>query len=173
MTESDLPGMAQLRATQGVLRGLVCAMTAEEAAWKPSPKRWSVLEVLGHLIHVESVGFRGRIERLMQAENPRIDPYDPDAFAAAGVYGGRTLGLALAEFETERQHSLAVLEALPAAAFSRTGVHRELGPVTIENLLNEWPLHDLGHIRQIAELVRAVKYHPHIGPWRKSYPMNP
>ena len=55
----------------------------------------------------------------------------------------------------------------------RTGVHGDLGPVTLRNLLNEWPLHDLGHVRQIAELVRARRFHPNLGPWQAIYPMKP
>jgi hypothetical protein len=52
-----------------------------------------------------------------------------------------------------------MLEALPPDSVTRTGVHGQLGPITAGNLLNEWPLHDLGHIRQVAELIRAVKYY--------------
>jgi hypothetical protein len=172
MDDANLSILRHLRTTPGVLR-LICAVTEEEASWKPSPKRWSVLEVLGHLSHVEVAGFRGRTERMLKEDNPSLPPYDPDAFAAAGAYGGRTLAQALDEFERERKISLRLLENLPPGAASRGGLHGELGPVTLRHLLNEWPLHDLGHLRQIAELIRAVKYHPHIGPWQRVYSMNP
>ena len=43
-------------------------------------------------------------------------------------------------------------------------VHKKVGPITMEQMLNEWALHDLGHIRQIAELVRARKYLAGAGP---------
>lgn len=164
--------LRQLRSTPGVLRSL-CTVSEEEAAWKPSPQRWSVLEVLGHLAHVEALGFRGRLERMLSEDNPALPAYDPGAFAASGAYGGRALAGALDAFEQERGQSLRLLEALPDGAVRRTGVHAELGPVTVNHLLHEWPLHDLGHIRQIAELVRAVKYYPHIGPWQRAYTMNP
>jgi hypothetical protein len=51
---------------------------------------------------------------------------------------------------------LAHLSALSASA--RTGVHSELGTITLGELLNEWANHDLGHIRQIAELYRARSF---------------
>lgn len=173
MTEVELPGILQLRATPGILRSLVSTLTEQEAAWKPSPSRWSVLEVLGHLSHVELGGFRGRLERMVREENPQIPPYDPDVFAAQGIYGGRTAAAALDEFEQERERSLAFLETLPADSMNRTGVHGELGPIIAGNLFHEWPLHDLGHVRQIVELVRAVKYYPRIGPWQRFYTVNP
>ena len=52
---------------------------------------------------------------------------------------------------------------LPAAG-ERRAVHKKVGPITLAQMLNEWALHDLGHIRQIAELVRARKYLAGAGP---------
>jgi hypothetical protein len=40
-------------------------------------------------------------------------------------------------------------------------------------MLNEWALHDLGHIRQIAELARARKYQAGAGPMATSYSLKP
>jgi hypothetical protein len=85
----------------------------------------------------------------------------------------RPLKAAIGAFEQERSRSLHFLRSVPAAALERPGVHRELGPITVRNLLNEWALHDLGHVRQIAELVRAVKYFPGIGAWQKFYTLHP
>lgn len=97
----------------------------------------------------------------------------PDRAAASGAYTARPLAEAVARFRAERELSLRLLDRVRAADLDRAGVHGDLGPITLGNLLHEWPLHDLGHVRQIAELVRARKYHPHIGPWREMYPMRP
>ena len=40
-------------------------------------------------------------------------------------------------------------------------------------MLHEWALHDLGHIRQIAELVRARKYLPGAGSLGADYQLKP
>ena len=47
---------------------------------------------------------------------------------------------------------------LPSEAGDGVALHREAGQITLNQMLHEWALHDLGHIRQIAELVRARKY---------------
>ena len=44
---------------------------------------------------------------------------------------------------------------------------------TLSQMLHEWALHDLGHIRQIAELVRARKYLAGAGPLGKDYQIKP
>ena len=51
--------------------------------------------------------------------------------------------------------------------------HPVLGEFTLANLLNEWALHDLGHVRQLAELVRAQLYYPEIGPFQEQYALRP
>jgi hypothetical protein len=43
----------------------------------------------------------------------------------------------------------------------------------MSQMLNEWALHDLGHIRQIAELARARKYQAGAGRMAASYNLKP
>jgi|GEM_PF-3709412 len=44
---------------------------------------------------------------------------------------------------------------LPRSAGGRKAMHKLAGEITLQQMLHEWAMHDLGHIRQIAELVRA------------------
>lgn len=46
-------------------------------------------------------------------------------------------------------------------------------PRSKAQMLTEWAFHDLGHIRQIAELVRARKYLTAAGPLGSSYNLKP
>ena len=68
---------------------------------------------------------------------------------------------------------MAWLTSLPARVLSRKGQHSELGTITVEQLMNEWAFHDLGHVRQIAEIVRAQVYYPKLGPFAKYYSVKP
>src|ERR1039458_5765220 len=76
-------------------------------------------------------------------------------------------------FEEQRETNLEALRDLPPGSGSRKAVHREVGPITLAQMLNEWALHDLGHIRQIAELVRARKYLAGAGPLGSFYQLKP
>ena len=62
---------------------------------------------------------------------------------------------------------------LPADAGSRKAKHRAAGEITLSQMLHEWALHDLGHVRQIAELVRARKYLAGAGPLGEDYQLKP
>jgi hypothetical protein len=162
----------QVQSMPHILQSMLASLTEEEGAWKPAPNRWSIVEVLGHLWHLEPV-FRERMERMLHEDNPVLADYDPDVHGATGVYRRAGLAAALSEFSQERATSVAVLNSITREQLSRPGIHSELGPITIESLLHEWPFHDLGHVRQIAELVRAVKYFPRMGAWRKYYTIKP
>ena len=169
----SLPGIGQLETTPEILRLMMEGLSTEDVNWKPGPKRFSIAETLEHLSHVEGHCFRARVERIVEEDTPAIEPYDTDAYFAAGQYSGRDAEDSFDHFEEQRELNLEYLRGLPGSAASRTGRHAELGEITVGQLMNEWALHDLGHIRQIAEIIRALKYYPQMGPFRSQYKINP
>jgi hypothetical protein len=68
---------------------------------------------------------------------------------------------------------LELLRGLPAEAGSRKAMHLAAGEITLSQMLHEWALHDLGHVRQIAELVRTRKYLAGAGPLAEDYHLKP
>ena len=63
--------------------------------------------------------------------------------------------------------------ASEASAGERVALHKAAGEITLAQMLHEWALHDLGHIRQIAELARARRYLAGAGPLGKDYDLRP
>jgi hypothetical protein len=61
-------------------------------------------------------------------------------------------------FEEQRETNIEFMRGLPGSDGSRVALHNEAGEITMAQMLHEWAMHDLGHIRQFAELVRARKY---------------
>jgi hypothetical protein len=165
--------MEQLDATPEILRALMAPLTEEDALWKPAPERFSVAEVLEHLSHCEGHCFRLRVEGAIERDGAEWAPYDQQAYAASGQYSGRDPEDSFAHWEEQREDNLQFLKGLPPDAASRTAIHPNLGRVTLAELVAEWAFHDLGHIRQIAELIRARKYYPAMGPYQKNYTVNP
>ncbi len=171
--DTKLPGLEQLELTCGMLRELLSILTEEDVLWKPAPDRFSIAEILEHLSHVEAHCFRLRVEEMVEQENPPIEAYDQNALAAAGQYSGRDPEDSFDHFEEQRELNIEYLSGLPESALKREGRHVELGALTVGELLAEWAFHDLGHIRQIAEIVRCRKYYPLMGPLRSQYKVNP
>ena len=73
----------------------------------------------------------------------------------------------LENFAKLREENLEILTNLNLGPeeYSLKGTHPELGPVTIEQLIATWAVHDLGHIRQIARTM-AKQYKDAVGPWK-------
>jgi uncharacterized damage-inducible protein DinB len=165
VSPAHIPGMHEMMALPTILRAVLSGITGKESSWKPSPQRWCILEVLGHLCHVESHSFRPRIEIMLKETDPEFPDYDPSVYEAASLFNRADLTAALDEFEQERARSLELLRTIPSSALTRTGRHSALGTVTMGQLLHHFAMHDLGHLRQIIELIRAVKFYPGVGPW--------
>ena len=165
------PALEQLAATPEILRLMMMGVSEEQAQVRPAPERWSIAEVLEHLSHVESHSFRARLDRMIAENNPKLEPYDQEAYAEAGTYSGREAEESFAHWEEQRESNLEMLEGLHEGVLARVGTHGELGPITVENMLNQWAMHDLGHVRQIADLVRAQLYYPGLGPFQKYHPV--
>jgi len=167
------PAIDQLAGTPDIMRTLLAGITPEQACWKPAPGRFSIAELLEHLSHVEAHCFRIRIDEMLARDSPEFEPYDQNAFYAQGSYSDRDAEESMAHWEEQRQTNVEFLRGLEPAALSRTARHTVLGRFTLENILNEWALHDLGHIRQMAELVRVRLYYPHLGPFQAEYALKP
>jgi hypothetical protein len=76
-------------------------------------------------------------------------------------------------FEEQRETNVEYLRDLPPGSGNRVASHPEAGDITLAQMLHEWALHDLGHIRQIAELVRARKYLAGAGSMGTPYQLKP
>ena len=171
MTDNGLPCLDLLEATPAILRGLMTEISDEDARWKPAPDRFSIAEVLAHLSHSEGHCYRYRVDRFLAEERPEFEPDDAQMYL--DLYRDADPEDAFDHFEEQRENNLKFLRDLPAGAGGRTALHKEYGEITLSQMLNEWALHDLGHIRQIAELVRARKYKAGAGAMAASYNLKP
>jgi hypothetical protein len=171
MENNELPCLEMLEAAPDILRGLMCELSDEDARWKPAPGSFSVAEALAHLSHTEGHCYRMRLDRFMAEERPEFEP--DEAQFHLDLYRDADPEEEFAHFEEQRETNIEYLRELPAGAGARVALHREAGEITLLQMLHEWALHDLGHIRQIAEIVRARKYLAGAGPLGKGYDLKP
>jgi hypothetical protein len=167
----ELPCLDLLEATPAILRGLMTEISDEDARWKPEPDRFSIAEVLAHLSHSEGHCYRARVDRFLAEEMPELEL--DDAKMHLELYKNGNPEEDFAHFEDQRETNIELLRGLPADAGSRKAMHRVAGEITLSQMLHEWALHDLGHVRQIAELVRARKYLAGAGPLAEDYHLKP
>ncbi len=169
--ELKLNCLDQLAATPAILRGLLCELSAADTEWKPAPERFSVAEVLAHLAHSEGHCYRRRVDRFLSEELPELEADEAQMYLE--LYRNANAGEAFAYFVVQRAANVEYLRGLPRSAGERRARHQEAGEITLQQMLHEWAMHDLGHIRQIAELVRARKHLEAAGRLGESYRLKP
>ncbi|HLK68025.1 MAG TPA: DinB family protein [Bryobacteraceae bacterium] len=171
MPDNGLACIDLLEATPEILRGLMSEVSEEDARWRPAADRFSIAEVLAHLSHSEGHCYRARLDLFMSEERPEFEPDDAQMYL--DLYRNAEPEDAFDHFEEQRETNVEYLRSLPTEAGERVAHHREAGEITLNQMLHEWALHDLGHIRQIAELVRARVYLAGAGPLGESYRLTP
>jgi hypothetical protein len=171
MEENELPCLDMLDATPDLLRGLMSDLSHEDASWKPAPDRFSVAEVLAHLSHSEGHCYRMRLDRFLTEERPEFEPDDAQMYLE--LYRDADPEDAFDHFEEQRENNVEFLRTLEASDGERKALHKSAGEITLNNMLHEWALHDLGHVKQVAEIVRARKYLAGAGPLGQGYNLKP
>jgi hypothetical protein len=166
-----LPCIDMLAATPGIVRGLMSEISDEDARWNPAAGRFSIAEVLAHLSHSEGHCYRLRLDRFLAEERPELEPDDASSYL--DLYRNADPEEAFDHFEEQRISNVELLRTLTDDAGKRVALHRAAGEITLVNMLHEWALHDLGHVRQVAEIVRARKYLAGAGPLGGEYHLKP
>ncbi len=155
--------ISMLEKTPGLLELLLRDVPDEALAWKPGVDRWSIVEVLGHMVTIERL-YEQRARRIVLEDSPTLAKYE-----ALGE--GETLKKSarqhMEEFVPLRRAFVFYLHSVPSASAGRTGRHAVLGSISLSEMLHELANHDLGHLRQIAELYRAHSFYPYAGPFQK------
>ena len=159
-------GVAILARTPTTLDALLRGLPDGWIAANEGGETWSPFDIIGHLIHGERTDWIPRARIIL--EHGDAKPFEKfDRLAQFRESEGRTLASLLDEFEALRRENLQALDSLHLtdADLDRSGLHPELGVVTLRQLLATWVAHDLDHIAQISRVL-ARQYSDEVGPWR-------
>ncbi len=94
--------------------------TTEQARWRPAPKEWSVIEIVGHLADSERI-FSYRALRIARNDPTPLPGADLEAYVPAAGFEFRALADVVAEYVTVRHATVALLRGLRAAAWTQRG----------------------------------------------------
>lgn len=125
---------------------------------------WSPYDVIGHLIHGERTDWIPRARHILAGETRAFEPFD--RMAQFTISHGMSMGELLATFADLRRANVAALLEMKLTNddLARTGLHPELGNVTLGELLATWVVHDLDHVAQVVRTMAKV-YAKATGPW--------
>ena len=162
--------LSQFRAMPERLRALAAGLSPQQARYKPSADvaiaqqspesnaqhlSWSVLEVLNHLVDEEIHDFRSHLDFILHQAGNQWEAIDPQGWVTERKYNERDLQATLDNFQRERAASIAWLDSLGDIDWETPYVS-EFGTMRAGDMFACWVAHDGLHLRQLAELHRAL-----------------
>jgi hypothetical protein len=109
---------------------------------------WSPHEIAAHLADIEVV-LGWRIREVLAEDEPMLQPFDQDVWAAKLNYGERELATSLATYSANRQANLELLRFAGDAGLERKYRHPEFGNRPLRALIEHIADHDVAHLRQV------------------------
>ncbi len=161
----DPDGQINIKDVNGVLGTLSAVpvilkhltVNLDDAAWKKkdSAQSLSVLELLSHLLDVETEINTARIELVLSEENPFVAGVDSDPWIEERHYQTTRTPQVISDFMVQRQASITKLSALTDAEWLRPARHSFFGPTTLFELVRFIAIHDIDHIRQVYSIIQG------------------
>jgi hypothetical protein len=136
-----------------MLQEVLDEMPREMWQYKPSPKDWSIHEILVHLADSESNSY-GRFRAAIAQPGLTIMAYDQDVWAVKLDYHSRSWEDALQLLRWVRKLTYDLLKSLydaPDELWLQTIHHPERGVITLDDVLDIYADHIPGHIQQIHD----------------------
>ena len=135
----------QRRETQNLLAGL----SDTQALHRYAPGKWSMKEVVGHLMDSERV-FCYRALRFARADEKPLQGFDEKAWVPAGSFDARPLADLAAELDAVRRATIALFRGFDAAALARKGTANN-NEVTVRALAWIVAGHERHHVAILRE----------------------
>lgn len=161
--------ITDLRETVGRAATELLAVSAEAAAERPAPGRWSPKEILGHLIDSASNNHQ-RFVRAQWRDSLVFDGYEQDAWVEAQRYQDAPWTEVVVLWREYNRHIARVMAAVPHdARYREHRVHNlhQLAwrtipadqPATLDYFMADYVGHLHHHLRQIRALLDRGNVH--------------
>ena len=114
-----------------------------DAAVRPAPHIWSVLEYACHVRDVHRV-FGERLRMMLAVDYPLFEDWDQDVAAVAGAYGDQDASVVAQELSSAAERVATTYSGVEGAQWDRQGRRSNGSEFTIETIAR-YHLHDVEH----------------------------
>jgi hypothetical protein len=144
--ETDI--VSALENQSGELQNLLAAVSEEKSFYAYAEGKWTIKEVVGHLIDGERI-FAYRALRIGRADATPLEGFEQDGYIENANFNERTLADLAEELLLLRRANNLFFKNLSAAAWLRVGTASD-APVSVRALAYIM----IGHIRHHANILR-------------------
>jgi uncharacterized damage-inducible protein DinB len=135
----------------------VAGLPEKMLRYKPSPEKWCILEVVGHLADIEIV-YAHRFRQMLADTKPVIAPMDQDAWARNLGYTETPLAEMIAAYGLNRHATVQLLRRMKPGDLEKTAFHPEFKQeVTVAQYVERIGTHGANHLGQIERLKKEAK----------------
>ncbi len=128
---------------------LLRSLTEERGAHRYGPDKWSVKQLVGHVVDTERI-FTYRALAIARGERQPLPGMDQDEYMAGADFDSRTLSDLADEFESVRAATLHLFRHLSPEAWARRGTASG-NEVTVRALAYVIAGHEAHHVRVLKE----------------------
>jgi hypothetical protein len=121
----------------------------EKSLHRYAPGKWSIREVLGHIIDGERV-FSYRALTFARGDAGPLPSFDENAWASTSNAGRRTMKSLLAEYRAVRAATVALFRSFGEEELTRSGIASK-NPVTVRALAYIVAGHERHHLKILRE----------------------
>ena len=143
--------IAAIREAPAAMRAAVKGLSETQLNTPYRDGGWTVRQVVHHVPDSHMNAFI-RFKLALTETNPTIKPYNEDAFAQLADVTRTPVETSLTLLDALHQRWVALLEAMGPDDFTRPLIHPEIGPITLDRLLQLYAWHGRHHVAHVTAL---------------------
>ena len=128
---------------------MLCRISEAKSLHRYAPGKWTIKELLGHLIDSERI-FSYRALRFARNDHTPLSGFDQDPYVTAANFDSRPWSELVAEFEHVRRSTILLFRGLTPESEARFGVANN-APITVRALGYVIAGHELHHMGILRE----------------------
>jgi DinB superfamily len=145
--------IALLKTGPSKIARAVVGLNKRQLRKRPARGKWSIIEIVGHLVDTEfTYGYRNRLS--LAQSGSQILGYDQAVWVDEFRYRNCDPKPMLEQIQVMRRATLDLVTRFPRKAWRRYGMHSERGRQTVQRNLELIAGHDLNHLDQILAIRR-------------------
>ncbi len=113
---------------QKIFTEKILSLSTEQLQFSYAPGKWTLQQSVGHIIDVERI-FSYRILRFARKDKTPLPGFDENFYVENSTDGTKEIGKLMAEFNTVRQSTIALIDGLDTNILDEIGMANNL-PIT-------------------------------------------
>ncbi|MEW9702702.1 DinB family protein [Paenibacillus sp. SI8] len=154
MSETTLQNIDNYRATSNLIKQIVVGLTQKQLEWKPAPEKWSVKEVVAHLVDSSFV-HAVRIRKIVAENAKEFIVYDQDAWVATSRANESSFEHILLAFDAILAYNALYYDRLTQEQWEQKGLNNGK-EVSVTDLFQGFIRHVNIHLAQIQRNLDAL-----------------